>query len=596
VASNLRIAPASDVIEVSEVRTLTATDATSGDPVASFWWINPTLTGEVDIDDDHLVPQPSSAVTFVDASGNEFADVSTTPVATVKLKGKSLDYTETGDFGTVRAARELFANTSEWQDETDLINYLTYVTDRKCFYKIAELETEMEPVDDGGQKVFRYVPGIRMRLQANFISNALTGTNLFWSAATGTLFGGYGRGEGVIPPASANGFALNEIFWEPPDDLSDAVVNFQVKIDDEVLFTTEFKFRARSVATGSSGDDAEILQRLLFCFGHSEGGTPGVQGTPVSIDGSFGAKSTRALKRFQSADEISQSGTLDDDTLTRLLEHYRDYQAAFDRFSTSPFIDQTHPSFPTWVAAGAVVLSATLTNAILASIQAGLTRDAILREWVKHETDLAHWGFNGRDFRVSIGSADEFASFGFNQILNKYRYGVTSQTPQLATLNFYDPADSIRALAVFSNTPTAGAGSGGGFAKAFNGATPVYKVTTTFGAGTFPRLGASYTDDFKDLLSKGIMAYNRGSSLGEFTTLTWPEFLKAFDPPPPGAGFGTSTAMNYTLAIQNNAGVALRTWTWTDKEDSTTFSFTFSESEWLSGKSWTAKRDESAPT
>jgi hypothetical protein len=59
------------------------------------------------------------------------------------------------------------------------------------------------------------------------------------------------------------------------------------------------------------------------------------------------------------------------------------------------------------------------------------------------------------------------------------------------------------------------------------------------------------------------MAYNRGPGLPWVKDHIWPEALTKYKPPDESTGFGTRTAIEYTLNVQQNAGIALRKWAWT---------------------------------
>ena len=284
-------------------------------------------------------------------------------------------------------------------------------------------------------------------------------------------------------------------------------------------------------------------------------------------------------------------------------------------------------------------------NTIQQSVDPNTTRAELLTAWVNKETGVCgHWGYNV-NFRITLGSADEFGSIGFSQMLNNHKYG-RSPKAAINDLNLYHPEDGIKGFAVFSNDTSIG----GGFTYAFSGSQP-YKRQKEFSANTYPRLHEShlssntYTDSNKDLLSKGIMAYNNGPGLPWVKYHTWPEALVEYNPPTTSTKPGTRTAIEYTLSIQNSAGVPLETWTWSAQRINTgtngkcettatgddvqvielnqegspsqvcispgengvidttaggddqvaEFQFTYSENEWLSGsKTWTEKMLEEA--
>ncbi len=246
------------------------------------------------------------------------------------------------------------------------------------------------------------------------------------------------------------------------------------------------------------------------------------------VDGDFGAGTDKAVKRLQQRDEVTPvDGRVGNDTLSKIKRHWDDYLAAFDAFSSSATINKNHFGFAGWITVGANELATTYTEAIRQSVDPNTTREEILTAWVNKESGAyGHWGYNV-NYRVTLGSADEFGSIGFSQIQNRYKYGA-SPNAAFNELNLYHPGNAIKAFAVFSNKDTIQ--GGGGFKKAFVTPQP-YKVTLNYPGDTYPRIGDTYTDDNKDLLSKGIMAFNTGPSIDEFTSKPWPHLLKDFAPP-----------------------------------------------------------------
>ena len=104
--------------------------------------------------------------------------------------------------------------------------------------------------------------------------------------------------------------------------------------------------------------------------------------------------------------------------------------------------------------------------------------------------------------------------------------------------------------------------------RAFDGNLPEYFKDYNYSVqNKYPRIGDIYTDNAKDLLSKGIMAYNRGSNLPWVKDHIWPEALKKYETPTantPHAGEGlTRWAIRYTLTVQQAANISLKSWLWT---------------------------------
>jgi hypothetical protein len=181
----------------------------------------------------------------------------------------------------------------------------------------------------------------------------------------------------------------------------------------------------------------------------------------------------------------------------------------------------------------------------------------------------------------SIGGYDSLGSIGFSQIQTRFKYGKEHLCAGLASVNLYHPEDAVKGFAIWSNE----AGLGEGFRRAF--VTNVNMVTKQYG-DTFPRIGATYTDQAADRLSKGLMAYNTGAFLAILREQTWPEMLKN-EP--------VHSGIRYALSIKSAAGISLanRKWTWTDKQGETVFTFDYSEQDWWNGTTWQQKRDAAAP-
>lgn len=63
---------------------------------------------------------------------------------------------------------------------------------------------------------------------------------------------------------------------------------------------------------GDKGDQVKALQRMLHCMGYSLGSNP--------IDGSFGAKTETAVKKFQQKKGLTVDGSVGEKTWTKLLK------------------------------------------------------------------------------------------------------------------------------------------------------------------------------------------------------------------------------------------------------------------------------------
>jgi|GEM_PF-3238784 len=467
-------------------------------------------------------------------------------------------YSETDSFGNICSVPD--AN----------IDFTIIKVDLEAKFKIVENETAMSEVTEGGDTFYRTLGGMRVHLDATV--TGATPTEYEWSTTSdGKYFGSYAQNAAQLTGPALEGAALNEIYWQgdPERDL-DETITLKLTFAGGGTVTKTWNVRSRLLKLESphqTGDDVKMLQSFLRVVGVSQGSTPGVQGTAVVADADFGSGTDKAAKRLQERDELTPiDGKVGNDTLGKIEKHWNDYLAAFDAFPSSTKINNSHSSFAGWITAGASELATTYTDPIQQSVDPNTSREEILTAWVNKETGtFGHWGYNV-NYRVTLGSADEYGSIGFSQIQNRYKYGA-SPNAAFNSLNLYHPEHAIRAFAVFSNKDTIP--GGGGFKKAFVAPQP-YKVTKNYAAGIYPRLGNAYTDDNKDLLSKGVMAYNRGPNYAGFTSKPWPELLKDFDPPLPATPFGTRTAIKYALTIQSNAGVPLKTWTWTDKSKITT--------------------------
>ncbi|MEP7012842.1 MAG: DNRLRE domain-containing protein [Acidobacteriota bacterium] len=445
------------------------------------------------------------------------------------------------------------------------------------FFKMVEMEeklTLVEKDEDGDGKrehFFRVLGGARLRLELNPPSG-LAGqiTEYRWRLPTGpdpgVFFDGYGPDANVLAGDNLKGANLRSIYWEAPKlinkDLSVEVFINVKSLDAPLRLRRRIKTRVLTVGI-DDGDDIKMLQSQLRLFGFTGGNTPGYAGTPIMVDGTFSAPLTRGVIRIQDADNLPMSGQVRDLTLEHLARHWADFYRAYMAYPNDPTIDKFHGDFEAWVKVAEGDLKHTYSDAANQAVRPGSDNEAarrdLIRAWAREESDQGQWGFHGRNFRITQGSADEYASIGFDQILNKHKYGAAS-IATIKALNLYHPQDNIRGFVVFSNDSAAMSAGGGGFDRGF-----IAGDYTKSGHPTdYPRL-VHYSDDTKDILSKSIMAYNRGSSDSAALREPWSDMLRNYDPPLANTPFGRRTAMNYALEIERNAGIGLRCFNWMEK-------------------------------
>jgi len=450
------------------------------------------------------------------------------------------------------------------------------------------LDEVKEDLDGDGKddRFFRVLGGVRQRLEALEHPDLAGRVKEYkWSAAGGSFFDGFKTTAMGLAGADLEGASKKEIFWEGEWLINqDFTVEIEATLDDDVVVIGKKRLRTRQLKEGEEGDDVRMLQHLLRMFGLSSKGSPGYAGTavPVASGGPFGPQTSKAVRRFRVRDDLptctpasgeklinaykrcigAASEIVDNSVLEALEKHWEDFQKAVEAYDTHPNVLLTHASVPSWANTTATLLQNSYSLPIHATVAPASPYVDLVMAWVRKEGGLGHWG-RSIPFRIVLGGADELGSIGFTQIINTHKYG-TNNIATIEATNLYDPEKNMNALAVFSNDSAAFSRGGGGMYKAFlePNAAQDYQVSTTF--TSYPRIGADYTDDAKDRLSKGIMAYNRGPGLSAFFNDTWPEILKENIPPDTSTSFGTRTAIRYSLTIQSTGGISLRCWDWTD--------------------------------
>ena len=440
------------------------------------------------------------------------------------------------------------------------------------------LTTEMEDVDGDGMDddFFRVLGGVRQRLELQDHPD-LAGRieELTWSATAGSFYDGFASTAMELTGGALSGAMLSELYWQGPWTTgNDHEVMVTVDLDDDNEVEGTLLIRTRQLTDSSSdGDDIAMLQYLLRMYGLSESTSPGFRGRAVGVDRGFGTGTSRAVRRFKVRDELVPCGTtnsqyraciaavantVDDDVLEAIENHWDDFQAAQEAFAMNNQILITDPRFVTqWVPATSALLQNSYTLGLHATAAPGHDYNRMVEEWLRKEGSRGQWG-RQVPFRHVLGGADELGSIGFSQITNTNKYGPTNLSA-VAALNLYHPEENCRGLAAFSNS------SGFGMHRAFLEGNAARDYTATANFASFPRLGMTYTDTVRDRVSKGIMAYNRGPNLGAFRTDPWPVMLKENIPPDATTGFGTRTAIGYSLQIQSSAGMGDVCWEWTDR-------------------------------
>ena len=446
--------------------------------------------------------------------------------------------------------------------------------------KLKVVEKDLD--GDGENELFSYVlGGVRQKLEAKEAPELAGKIKEYrWSAMSGKFYDGFRTTAMEISGDALKGVDKKKVFWEGEWKISQ---NWNVEVKaildngDEVIGTKNL--RTRLLKTGENGDDTRMLQHLLRVFGISALDNPGYAGTPVDVDanGTFGPRTSKAVRRFRVRDDLptctgsgslnsiykrciaSVSEEVNDSVLTALDKHWDDFQLAVQQFDSTPNISLgTKPrssEVMAWITGAATELKKTYSDAIHATVAPAVAYTELVDSWMVQEGGKGQWGRQA-PFRIVLGGADEVGSIGFTQIINTHKYG-TANVASVAALNLYRPDENMKALSVLSNDG-ASFSKGGGMQRAFTetDTTKDFQASNPFTAYPFiTAFGTAYTDDNKDRLSKGIMAYNAGAGLSAYRNIIWPEFFRK--PKIPKA------AIKYSIQVQNRAGFPLRCWNWT---------------------------------
>lgn len=457
-------------------------------------------------------------------------------------------------------------------------------------------EKEEDLDGDGiGDKLFRVLGGYRFKLMVAEPPMLMGKVRSYkWEADSGAFYDKDFDDETakVVSGSDLEGPMATELFWQgewKTDHEVELKVTLELDDGQDIEGKRFLKSRVLQSAPSMTEDDVKMLQGALFLFGHSTKSTPGVKGTPVSVDGQYGTGTERAVKRFQKNSKIGVDGKVGKETLEKLEEHATDFTAAILDYKSSGTITTGHTDWSMWATAAASVMDDKYTDAFRMMVAPAVPYETLIRQWIERENDFGHWGYNSRDLRLTL-STDGFGSLGFSQVLLRHKYGPSTIT-EVSALNLYHPEENVKSLAAFQNASSHANGSGG-FDYAFS--TARYTVTDAFPM-QFPRLmvagGGAYTDNESDRFAKGVMAYNRGSAatgadprtnlyMGVggtgYGVLPWPWFF-VFTPPPvaPGGaencpgGRGTvphknCRGMDYSVDIQRRASYPARCWDWED--------------------------------
>jgi hypothetical protein len=390
-----------------------------------------------------------------------------------------------------------------------------------------------------------------------------------WSADRGKFYKSWKHNAAELTGAGLKGAALKTIHWTCvpttyPDDT--AKVTLTLHLVDGTVQSKEVTFKTRTVKSPRVGDDAKMAQAFLRQIGNSSGTTKwGWRAPAIVADGKFGSNSVIGTKLLQKRAHLTDDGKIGQNTLGKCVEHWDDYLAAYDAFDTSPSIGVKHADFGTWIEKGALELKKTYNDTHAAAVGPGTVakdnRIKLLDAWVKHEAGVGHWG-REIPFRAVLGGYDSHGSIGFSQIKQQYKYGNVTAAAKaaLAQVNLYHPEDAIVAFGIWSNDKNLGAG----FYRVFTTTTNV--VTTAYPAGTYPRIGATYTDDSADKLSKGLYGYKEGAFGPPLRTYHWPELVKRTSEA--GADAAEKRGVKYALEVKQEAGIdpSKRKWQWSDKK------------------------------
>jgi len=424
-------------------------------------------------------------------------------------------------------------------------------------------DVQMTEVSDGGDKIYRTLGGMRLHLKLSSLPpDALM---FHWSATTGQFFDSY-RSDSANLGLSFSGFR-KDIYWEGNwVDNMDAVItvitspsiNASPQCQENRI---DRRIRTRMLQQGHNGDDVIMLQGLLRTVGISESGSNGVSGNAVAVNGTFSNLTQVAVIRWQTiTNGVPQTGSIRTNDLNVLHEQWDDFLKAYDAYSSSPIVNNTHSDFSSWVVSAANMLKSTLNDAAatkISNIPPDQFRGTVVTSWINKESSRdGHWG-KRLNFRITLGSGDkpDRGSIGFSQVLNAYRYPSSSRK---IDLNLYHPEEDVKGLAQYTND----LGLGGGFYRAFKSA--VYKKQKTWTLNDYPRIvdlanhvprsSSTYTDDEKDLLSKGILEYNAGDE-SILKIEPWPSILMN-QKYAPNIDNSVTRGITYSLRVQGPSDAA----------------------------------------
>lgn len=431
----------------------------------------------------------------------------------------------------------------------------------------------MDEDHDGANDLsFRVLGGVRVKLSL-VQAAVLNGAESFeWFSFGGAFYDGPDSNAQVLTGEGLRGAMLREVYWEPEATFGldyDVSVTIRFPNGRQLVTTRNVKTRLLS-ASANPGDDIRMLTTLLHYMGvaaNSHGPSSyGVMGPAVQVQNNFDSGVATGVADVQQRDQIG-GGAVGNQTLPKLKRHWDDLFKAYSQPQFAARTINSHdPGFPQWITLASTELQTRYSAAAHAGIAGAVAYDTLMTSWVNKETGMfGHWGFNGDAYRMSLGTYDDEGSMGFSQILNSFKYGSSDLLPDY---NLYEPDDAVKGFSHWSVTP----GLGAGFVSAFGGG---LQETKTFAATEYPRIGQlgvpspPYTDTTKDLLSKGIMAYNAGTGTVSGMNAPWPIAIK--NQGPSGGGLRPRRGVRYSLEIQGplagngvGAGMPLSSWNWVD--------------------------------
>jgi hypothetical protein len=381
---------------------------------------------------------------------------------------------------------------------------------------------------------------------------------LWWEPATGDEPNRTARWEnGQLVKASYNAVTL---------DKTGAPTNY----------SESFTVETRELKAGDKGSDVQMLEAVLWQLGVSPSKSPGSV-RELGSNYSTGVPSIQKMVcRFNyiSYAGLGKDGKCDmkDDgiykPIAELSRHWSHYIQAYNHWKTKPNLkfddlDDTlggtaltaaanafdgtisYPDGPNFTAIPATY-SATVHAAVKKLTGVDFKPGLILKGMAQIESGGLQW----KNYRVTVGGADERGSKGFNQIYNAYTYGGQAQDSEEAgvkaaeefsaytatgasSINHYDARHNIvaKAVALAKDDTKGGVGSfyrafsrtgNEGYAGTYSNSTdsPLRKITT--GTVSNAATAATHADDEYELLAKGLGGYNQGASVFLNVTSTKP--------------------------------------------------------------------------